>query len=392
PSANHSRPPNTHKSTYPADLTPTPSPLQPACAARDCLKMRKPALHPNHSLHAFPTIIQESDLSQIKDIIVHTWAESTKESYGSGLLVFHVFCDTKSIPDSDHTPVSSDLISFFISSLAGQYSGGTVANYLQGIRMWHIMHRLGWSHNDMKIEALLKAAIRLTPTSSKCKPREPYTVNILGLMHDNLDLVDPADTAVFACLTTTFWCTTRVGEFTVPRLDAFNPSLHVKPSNVTHEKDRQGVMVTNFRLPRTKSALLGEDVSWAQQHGPSDPQVALQNHFNMNNPPMDGHLFAYKHKGGHRPLTKSKFNSSLSSAAKRAGIKPLQGHDVRIGSTLEYLLRNVPFDVIKIKGHWVSDAFLVYLRCHAQILAPYIQASPPLHEGFLRYTMPPICH
>ncbi|KIK78724.1 hypothetical protein PAXRUDRAFT_163214, partial [Paxillus rubicundulus Ve08.2h10] len=363
----------------------------PACAARDCLKMWKPTLHPNHSLHAFPTIIQESNLSRIKDVITHTWAESTKESYGSGLLVFHVFCDTKSIPDSDHAPTSSELISFFISSLAGQYSGGTVTNYLQGVRTWHIMHRLRWSHNDTEIKALLKAAITLAPTSSKRKPREPYTVDILGLMHDNLNLADPADVAILACLTTTFWCTAWVGEFTVPCLDAFDPSLHVKPSNVTHEKDHQGVMVTNFHLPRMKSALLGEDVSWAQQHSPLDPQVALQNHFNVNNPPTDGHLFAYKHKGGHRPLTKSKFTTSLSSAAKRAGIKPLQGHGVRIGSTLEYLLCNIPFDVIKIKGRWASDAFLVYLRRHAQILAPYIQASPPLHKGFLRYTMPPIC-
>ncbi|KIK79654.1 hypothetical protein PAXRUDRAFT_160771, partial [Paxillus rubicundulus Ve08.2h10] len=101
-------------------------------------------------------------------------------------------------------------------------------------------------------------------------------------------------------------------------------------------------------------------------------------------------LFAYKHKGGHCPLTKSKFTTCLSSTAKRVGINPLQGHGICIGSTPEYLLHNVPFDVIKIKGHWVSNTSLVYLCHHAQILALYIQASPPLHEGFLHYTMPPI--
>ncbi|KIJ11359.1 hypothetical protein PAXINDRAFT_84667, partial [Paxillus involutus ATCC 200175] len=236
----------------------------------------------------------------------------------------------------------------------------------------------------------LKAAVTLAPTSSKRKPREPYTVNVLSLMRDNLNLMDPAEAVVFACLTTTFWCTAHVGEFTVPRLDTFDPLLHVKPSNVTHEKDRQGLMVTNFHLPRMKSARLGKDVSWAQQHGPSDPQAAFQNHIVVNSPPMDGPLFAYRHKGGHRPLTKSKFTTSLSSTAKKAGIKPLQGHGIHISSTLEYLLRNVPFDIVKIKGWWASDAFLIYLRHHAQILAPYIQASPPLHESFLRYTMPPI--
>ncbi|KAF8840257.1 hypothetical protein BDN67DRAFT_880152, partial [Paxillus ammoniavirescens] len=76
-----------------------------------------------------------------------------KESYGSGLLVYHVFCDAKSIPNCDRAPANSELISMFISSLASQYSGSTVANYLQGVRTWHIMHRLGWSHNDTEIEA-----------------------------------------------------------------------------------------------------------------------------------------------------------------------------------------------------------------------------------------------
>ncbi|KIK94001.1 hypothetical protein PAXRUDRAFT_785178, partial [Paxillus rubicundulus Ve08.2h10] len=391
PSTNHSRPSSIQKTTYPADLTPLPSPLRPACTARDHLQRWLPAPPSTHNHQSSSATIQESDMTRIKDVMAHAWAESTRESYGSGLLVFHIFCDAKSIPNSDHAPASTQLIALFISSLASQYSGGTVANYLQGVRTWHIIHRLIWSHNNTEIEALLKAAVTLAPTSSKHKPCEPYTVNVLNLMRDNLNLTDPAKAAVFTCLTTTFWCTARVGEFTVPRLDTFNPLLHVKPSNVTHQKDRQGLMVTNFHLPRTKSALLGEDVSSAQQLGPSDPQAAFQNHIVVNSPPMDGHLFVYRHKGGHRPLTKSKFTTSLSSAAKKAGIKPLQGHGIHIGSTLKYLLHNVPFDVIKIKGRWASDAFLVYLCHHAQILAPYIQASPPLHESFLQYTMPPIC-
>ncbi|KIK90573.1 hypothetical protein PAXRUDRAFT_151583, partial [Paxillus rubicundulus Ve08.2h10] len=236
----------------------------------------------------------------------------------------------------------------------------------------------------------LKATVTLAPTSSKCKLWEPYTISALEMMRSNLDLADPAETAVFACLTTTFCCTAHIREFTVPCLDAFNPSLHIKPSNITHKKDWQGLMVTNFHLPRMKSALIGEDVSWAQQHGPLDPQTAFQNHLTVNNPPRDGHLFAYKHKGSYHPLTKSKFTAASSSAAKKVGIKPLQGHSIHISSTLEYLLCNVPFDIVKIKGRWASDTFLIYLHCHAQILAPYIQVSPPLHKSFLHCTMPPI--
>jgi len=92
----------------------------------------------------------------------------------------------------------------------------------------------------------------------------------------------------------------------------------------------------------------------------------------------------------HRPLTKTKFLERIAKAARDANLEPLQGHGIRIGSTLEYLLRGVPFEAMKVQGRWASDAFLLYLRKHALIMAPYIQASPAIHETFLRYTMPPV--
>lgn len=129
---------------------------------------------------------------------------------------------------------------------------------------------------------------------------------------------------------------------------------------------------------------------WATQDGPSDPQALLENHFAVNNPPLAQPIFSYIHKGKLRPLTKAAFLSRLHKAFKEAKIEPLQGHGIRIGSTLEYLLRGVPFDVVKTIGRWKSDAFILYLRKHAQILAPYMQAVPAIHEEFIRYTMPHI--
>ena len=48
----------------------------------------------------------------------------------------------------------------------------------------------------------------------------------------------------------------------------------------------------------------------------------------------------------------------------------------------------MPFDVMKAKGRWARDSFLLYLQKHAMIVAPYIQATPAVHEAFIRYTMP----
>ncbi|KAG2052170.1 hypothetical protein BDR06DRAFT_990232 [Suillus hirtellus] len=296
---------------------------------------------------------------------------STRETYGSGLLVFHVFCDSKAIPEAQRAPASNVLIQTFISCMSGHYSGKTVSNYVNGVRAWHVIHGAAWSLNDIEIDAMLKAAVSLTPASTKRDKREPYTIDLIIAIREKLNLEDPLDASVFACLTTTFYATARVGEFTVPRLNAFDPTAHISLENVTDMRDRQNLATKNFHLPRTKSAPQGEDVHWAKQAGLSDPEEAFLNHLRINEPPPKFALFAYRHKNNtHRPLTKTKFLGRLALATKAAGREPLQGH-------------------VKVKGRWASDAFLVYLRRHAQIMAPYMQATPALHDQFLRYTIPP---
>ena len=76
------------------------------------------------------------------------------------------------------------------------------------------------------------------------------------------------------------------------------------------------------------------------------------------------------------PSPRLKFIKTLTTAAIAAGLDPCQGHGIRIGATLEYLLWGTPFNVMKVKGCWASNAFLTYLQKHAQILAPYMQANP----------------
>ncbi|KAG6326694.1 hypothetical protein ID866_12395 [Astraeus odoratus] len=109
-----------------------------------------------------------------------------------------------------------------------------------------------------------------------------------------------------------------------------------------------------------------------------------------NNPPLDGPLFTYKDGSKHRPLSKATFLRRLKVLARAARHEAVQGHGIRVGATLEYLLRGVPFNVMEVKGRWASDAFQLYLRKHNQILAPYIQAMPPgTATEFTRLAMPP---
>ena len=325
-------------------------------------------------------------------MLEHAFAVSTRETYGSGLLVFHVFCDKKGIAEAQRAPACAVLLSSFISTLAGHYAPKTIANYLAGVRAWHTIHGLPWQPDKVETDALIKAAERLRPATSRQKPRRPFTIEYIIALRSQLDLMRPLDAAVFACLTTTFYSAARLGEFTVVNLKpgSFHSSTHVTPSHVNLVHDRNGLQMLAFHIPRTKSSPSGEEVSWARQHGLSDPEAALARHLQVNSPPAEGPLFAYRFGKDHRPLTKSKMLAVLSKAALACHLDPLQGHGIRIGSTLEYLLRGVPFEVVKVKGRWASDSFLLYLRKHAQILAPYMQADPVLHEAFTHLTMPPV--
>ncbi|KIN94646.1 hypothetical protein M404DRAFT_34814 [Pisolithus tinctorius Marx 270] len=152
--------------------------------------------------------------------------------------------------------------------------------------------------------------------------------------------------------------------------------LHITPVGVRDDTDRNGLTTTVFTLPSTKSSPRGEEVNWARQSGPSDPHTVYLQHLRINDPPANGPLFAYKKDRGHRPLTQQAFISWLKKLAKAAGHDHIHRHGLRIGATLEYLLRGIPFEVMKVKGRWASDSFQLYLRKHNQILAPYIQAMP----------------
>ncbi|KAJ7160664.1 hypothetical protein C8R43DRAFT_881376 [Mycena crocata] len=370
---------------YPTHLPLNSSPLRPFCFADERLYKWVPATS-RRDRKSLPA----ADLQNVTNVLSHSWADGTLGTYGSGLLLFHCFCDSRGVPEILRAPASSDLLASFLAAAAGNYAGKTLENYLAGVRAWHILHGVAWAPNAAECDALLRAAAAIQPKSTQRKKRQPYTVDIILTLLSHLDLSEPLDAAVGSCLTAGYYSCARLGELTVKTLQSFDPALHVKPSDIREETDAKGLLMTVLGVPVTKSSRTGEDLLFAAHADASDPRAALENHLRVNSPPASGHLFAYKHKMTHRPLTKPAFIARIHKAFRAAKLDPLQGHGIRIGSTLFYLLRGTPFDVVKTIGRWSSDAFQLYLRKHAQILAPYMQNEPLLHTEFVRISMPPV--
>lgn len=223
---------------YPSTLQLAPSILRPNCLARERLYTWRPASVCRPSLDA------HLDTDRIATVMANGYADGTTETYGSGLLVYHVYCDLKGVAEEDRAPAAAILISSFAASLAGSYGGGTVANYVYGVRAWHLIHRAHWAINKDDLDVLLKAADKLAPPAQAATTihhhREPYTFEILVRIRPQFDLQVPLAAAAWACLMTTFWSGAGLSEFTATNLQSLDPRVHVKPSDMSSVSDRQG--------------------------------------------------------------------------------------------------------------------------------------------------------
>ncbi|KAG1844095.1 hypothetical protein C8R48DRAFT_618279 [Suillus tomentosus] len=242
---------------YHPSLTPRPSTLCPHCLAQDHLHLWTPLTSRSRLDHAGSIgALSDCDIDRIFAVLAHSHTISTHECYSSGLLVFHVFCDSRHIPEEQCCPVLSILLPAFVASCAGLYSGRTLENYFYGIRAWHLLHGMPWLADQSQVALALEGMKHLAPPSSSHPKRAPLTIQLL------IDLSMALHAAVFACLTTSFFTIVRTGEFTVSSLSSFDPLRHVKVSDMRCETDRHGFEVTTFHLPRTKTVCHGEDVYW----------------------------------------------------------------------------------------------------------------------------------
>lgn len=336
-----------------------------------------------------PAFVVRSPLSlelnqKQKTLALSAFAASTRSTYGTGLFKYHCFCDSIQLPEINRAPCTTTIIAGFITYLSGHYSRTSINNFIAGVKAWHVVNLIPYDVDDKTISILLRGAERIQPLP--LPKRQPLSLEQLCQIIEQLNLNNCEQAAFAACITTTFFSCARLGEFTVPSLNAFNPQVHITVSGISFHHDRFFNHVTAFKIPRTKTTTTGELVFWAAQKSPCCPAAMLHNHLKLNEPSAQNHLFSFKTHNKRIPMTRSIFMRNLKTASIKANIPLHSGHSLRIGATLEYLLRGVPFDVVKQIGRWSSNSFSLYLREHGRILAPYLQSKPEVNSQFIEYT------
>ena len=106
------------------------------------------------------------------------------------------------------------------------------------------------------------------------------TINDIKAIRAFLNLDDPCDAAIYACMVVVFYSVAQLGKFTVTAIIRFDTAKHVTCRNVSFLEDQR-------------------------------------------------HLFAWKHpKNGLRPLSKTQFISRIIPIAKQCGLTDLKGHSL----------------------------------------------------------------
>jgi hypothetical protein len=369
-----------------------PSSFRPLVPARDRLR-RWFAPH-SDSFHS--SILDElplADVLTLFDVMLVSIEVKTRENYGAGLLRFHQYCDSRSIPESSRMPASDRLLASFIASWASKVASTTAQNWLAGIHFWHNLHGAPWYGHSL-LRTASAGLNKLVPDSSKRPRRPPVTLEHMHALFRGLDLSNAFDSAVFAVACVAFWSCcryditlslemiaydVRLGELVTSSVNSFDTSRHVSRSTVIRRRTLpNGVPFTVFHIPWTKTTHgLGADIVASKIDDLTNPVTALDHHLTANaDVPSTAPLFAYETSGGGwAPLTRPWFLARCNQVWRGAGLLELTGHCFRIGGASELLLRGIPPDVVAMQGRWKSRAFLEYWRKIESILPLFVTSS-----------------
>ncbi|KXN87321.1 hypothetical protein AN958_08946 [Leucoagaricus sp. SymC.cos] len=310
-------------------------------------------------------LLPSNVLDQIHDTLISSFAPSTRTVYGAGILRFIEYCDTLGISEEDRMPASSLLITAFVSSAAGFYSGSTINTWLSGIRAWHIVNYAPW-HGDCASVHMARTTAHKKGSAFQKPKRAPVTLDHLLTLRSQLDLSLSFHAAIWAAVLTAFFGCRRLGEIIVSNGKSFSPTYHItQGATIAFKSLPNNSVVASFHIPWTKTTKQnGAKVILTSRNDILCPVVALQNHLRINKgAPTSKALFAYESSPGQwTHLTKADLMFFVANIWSASSLSAVLGHSFRIGGTVVLLLSGVPPDVVAATGGWTSMAFLTYWR------------------------------
>ncbi|KAJ3974967.1 hypothetical protein EV361DRAFT_840884 [Lentinula raphanica] len=163
-------------------------------------------------------------------------ADSTKTSYGAGILRFNQFCDLMGVAETLRMPADETLIIGFVGHHMGSKSGSCIKSWLSAIQAWHSLAGAPWP-TDSKLLKLARKGARIAGTHLKRPQRNPITLAHLLALYSAIDLSNSFHSAIWAVVCVAFWGCRRLEILMILCVRSVfiyhGPRLHKKESQIT---------------------------------------------------------------------------------------------------------------------------------------------------------------
>lgn len=155
--------------------------------------------------------------------------------------------------------------------------------------------------------------------------------------------------------------------FPVPSLAGFSPSLHLQVSDIALDSSSApSYMRVHIKASKTDPFRRGCQIQIGLGSPPLCAVRAMLSCLSLRGP-APGPLFLFQDG---QPLTHSRLTSWVRQIIATASIRGnFSSHSFRIGAATVAACNGIPDHQIQTLGHWTSDAFKLYIRTPADVLA-----------------------
>ena len=229
--------------------------------------------------------------------------------------------------------------------------------YLSAVHSLHIDY--GYPDplsNWLQLQRLLRGIKR--HQGSNPPQRQPVTADLMGVLHQLLDLSNPDNVMPWAACCLGFFGFLRAGEFTTN--SSFDPLVDLTPADLQVDSSTNPQSFRVFiNCAKTDPFRHGCFIFLGHGSAPLCPVLVLTNYLHLRGP-CAGPLFIFQDGC---PLSRALLSSLLQATLQAAGVPgKFSGHSFRIGAATTASQRGIPDHPIRTMGRWSSDAYLLYVR------------------------------
>ena len=237
----------------------------------------------------------------------------------------------------------------------------SIRNYISGVKILHNMLDLDYPSSDLlHLHLLLRGLAREKP--HVVKKALPMTPEILSGMHSRLDFDKIIDNVFWPALLLMFFTMSRKSNMLPDSSNMFDETKHLCRRDVSLHDE---FMLVHFKWSKTRQFGHSRNVPIFTIPGSSlCPVKAFYNMCKIVKLRENQPAFCYLDKTFHSvTLTYSKFQAMLRCTIDKTGRDGslYSTHSCRRGSCSMAFKCNVPSELIKFHGDWLSSAYLEYL-------------------------------